>query len=231
MASMRPARMLTSTPTIELNRLITGAVAFSPVKVMRSTDIVAGRASVRMRRARCRHLDAGHGLDEARRGRVLRVGQHREGLALLDDAAVLDHRDAVADFLDHGNLVGDQQDGDAELAVDLLEQRQDRAASSRGRAPRSPRRRAAPSARSRAREQCRRAASARRRARPDSARACRQADEIEQAFDLATISALGAPAISSGSATLSKTVREESRLKCWKIMPVRAAPAGASRLR
>ena len=32
--------------------------------------------------------------------------------------------------------------------------------------------------------------------------------------------ALGAPAISSGSATLSKTVREDNRLKCWKIMPV-----------
>lgn len=34
------------------------------------------------------------------------------------------------------------------------------------------------------------------------------------------ISALPTPASSKGRATLSKTVREERRLKCWKIIPI-----------
>ena len=37
----------------------------------------------------------------------------------------------------------------------------------------------------------------------------------------ASRAALGTPAISSGTATLSATVRACSRLKCWKIIPVR----------
>ena len=47
-----------------------------------------------------------------------------------------------------------------------------------------------------------------------------EADEVEQRSTRAAISACGQPAISSGSATLSKTVRDDSRLKCWKIMPI-----------
>ena len=35
----------------------------------------------------------------------------------------------------------------------------------------------------------------------------------------ALMSGFDIPAISSGMATLSNTVREDSRLKCWKIMP------------
>jgi len=72
-----------------------------------------------------RHLDPGHRFDEARRGRVLRPCQDREDLALFDNAPVFDHRDAVADLLDHRDLMGDQQDGDAQLAIDLAQPRQD----------------------------------------------------------------------------------------------------------
>ncbi len=53
--------------------------------------------------------------------------QHVEGLAGLDDAAVLDDRDIVADLLDHRDLMRDQQDRDAELAVNALQELKDRA--------------------------------------------------------------------------------------------------------
>ncbi len=41
----------------------------------------------------------------------------------------------------------------------------------------------------------------------------------------ASISVFGVPASSSGKATLPATVREDSRLKCWKIMPMRRRSA------
>ena len=104
------------------------------------------RGSSFVRRALGRQLAPGHRGDEARassrwRGR----GEDVEQLALLDDAAGLDHRDAVADRLDHRHLMGDQQDGQAELAVDVARAARGSSASSPDRAPRSPRRRAAPS--------------------------------------------------------------------------------------
>ena len=55
----------------------------------------------------------------------LRIGEDRPDRAFLDDAAGVDHSDPVGDRADHLHLVGDQQDGQAEPAVDVLEQRQD----------------------------------------------------------------------------------------------------------
>ncbi len=45
--------------------------------------------------------------------------------ALLDNGTVVQNRHAVADFLNHTHLVGDDDDRDAQFAVDLLDQLQD----------------------------------------------------------------------------------------------------------
>ena len=47
---------------------------------------------------------------------MLRPREDVEHVALLDDAAGLDHRDLAGDRADHRHLVGDEQDGEAELA-------------------------------------------------------------------------------------------------------------------
>ena len=44
-----------------------------------------------------------------------------------------------------------------------------------------------------------------------------------------SISALGVPAISSGSATLPNAVRDDSRLKCWNTMPIERRAVRRSR--
>ena len=62
---------------------------------------------------------------EALRGRGLRVGEDLEDAARLDHAPGVQHGDAVGDRADHLHLVGDDDDGDAELAVDPLQQRED----------------------------------------------------------------------------------------------------------
>jgi hypothetical protein len=46
-----------------------------------------------------------------------------------------------------------------------------------------------------------------------------QTDEIEQ-LGRGVISSFGVLSSSRGNATLPNTVREASRLKCWKIMPI-----------
>ncbi len=57
---------------------------------------------------------------------VLRIAEHFPDRALLDDAPVLKHHNAVADFADHCHLVGDQYDGQAQALVDLAQQAEDR---------------------------------------------------------------------------------------------------------
>ena len=64
--------------------------------------------------------------DEAARGRVLRVQEHPGDRAGLDHLAGVEHGHAVADTADHIHLVGDQHDGQAQLAIDLRQQRQHR---------------------------------------------------------------------------------------------------------
>ena len=55
----------------------------------------------------------------------LGIGEDVPDLTLLDDAAGLEHGHAIADGPHHLHLVGDEDDGDAELAIDVLEKRQD----------------------------------------------------------------------------------------------------------
>lgn len=56
--------------------------------------------------------------------RMLRVGEHREGLAFFHDAAALHNRDAGADFPDDRHLMRDEDDGDAERFVQAFQQRE-----------------------------------------------------------------------------------------------------------
>ena len=63
--------------------------------------------------------------DEALGGGVLRGGEDVVGVAELDDAPCLHHRDAVGQRAHHLHLVGDQHDGQPELLVDPAQQRQD----------------------------------------------------------------------------------------------------------
>src|SRR5581483_7468407 len=77
------------------------------------------------RRQPVRNLVTGHRRDEASRRLVLRARENLVRRALLDDAALLDHRDAIGDRLHHAHFMGDEQDGELELAVDLLDQGED----------------------------------------------------------------------------------------------------------
>jgi hypothetical protein len=52
----------------------------------------------------------------------MRLQEHVDHLALFDDAPRVEHRDAIADLLDHIHLVCDQHDGQPEFAIDALEQ-------------------------------------------------------------------------------------------------------------
>ena len=65
-----------------------------------------------------------------RRQQGLGVGMARlleNGLSrpLLDHLAQVHHRDAVAHVADHGDVVGDEEVGEAEFALQLVEQRDD----------------------------------------------------------------------------------------------------------
>ncbi|KAG0924606.1 hypothetical protein G6F32_013848 [Rhizopus arrhizus] len=64
--------------------------------------------------------------DESARGRVLRVQEHPGKRSGLDHLPGIEHGNAIADATDHVHLVGDQLDGQAQLAVDLRQQRQHR---------------------------------------------------------------------------------------------------------
>ena len=93
----------------------------------------------------------------------------------LDDAAEIHHGDAVADMLDHGEVVRDEQVGQAELALQVDQQvddlRLDRDVERRDRLVA----RRSASARARAPARCRCAGAGRRRIRADSAHLVRRA--------------------------------------------------------
>ncbi len=56
----------------------------------------------------------------------MRLQEHVDHATFLDHASRIEHRDAIADLLDHFHLVRDQHDRQAELAVDALQQVEDR---------------------------------------------------------------------------------------------------------
>ena len=88
----------------------------------------AQQLALEILRQQCGRL-GGEGIafgDHAARDRVLRVQEHVGHFARFDDAAGFDHGDAVADAADYLHLVRDQDDGQAQLAVDVEQQAQDR---------------------------------------------------------------------------------------------------------
>ena len=72
-----------------------------------------------------RQIAPGYRGDERACRFMLRLDKNIEYLALLDNPAMLQHRDAMADVLDHRHLVGDQHDGEPQLVVDFRQQPQD----------------------------------------------------------------------------------------------------------
>jgi hypothetical protein len=52
---------------------------------------------------------------------VLRAGEDGALLGDLDDLAQIHDRDAVADVLDHREVVGDEEVGEAELALQIAQ--------------------------------------------------------------------------------------------------------------
>ena len=47
-----------------------------------------------------------------------------------------------------------------------------------------------------------------------------EADQFQEGFDFLWMTSFEAPTSSKGKAMFSATVRDERRLKCWKIMPI-----------
>ena len=123
--------------------------------------------------------------------------------------------------LHHVHLVGDQQDGQAELAVEVAQQASTERWSP-GRARRSPRRTAAPRVGGQRAGDAHALLLAAGELRGIGGAAVGEADEVEQLLRAAAPLGDGrSPTISSGSATFPAAVREVSRLKCWKIIPIR----------
>ena len=63
-----------------------------------------------------------HVADQRARDFMLRLAEDVDHAAMLDHAAGVHHRHAVADRLDHFHLVGDQHDGETQFAVDPAQQ-------------------------------------------------------------------------------------------------------------
>ena len=75
------------------------------------------------RRARApRRIGDRHGGQQLARVRVLRIVEDRGARADLDDLAEIHHRDAVADALDHGHVVRDEEIGEPELRLQVEHQ-------------------------------------------------------------------------------------------------------------
>ena len=151
---------------------------------------------------------------------MARVGEYFVGRALLDDAAAFHHGDAVGELLHHRHFVGDEQDGEIEFGVDLLQQRQDLRGGlrieRRGRLVRQQHLRLG-GQRTGDADALLLAAG---QFRGIAVALVGEADHREQRLDDPGDLRAGVPAISSGSAMLSNAVRDDSRLKCWKIMPI-----------
>ena len=54
-----------------------------------------------------------------------RRADHRGHRAALDDLARVHHRDPIGEMLDQAEIVGDEQDGERELALQLAQQAED----------------------------------------------------------------------------------------------------------
>ena len=65
---------------------------------------------------------AGGGFEQLPRVGLLRMGQDLRRRSLFDDAAMLHHGDVVADLGRDAQIVGDEQQRDAEPGLDFVEQ-------------------------------------------------------------------------------------------------------------
>src|SRR5262249_40037192 len=69
--------------------------------------------------------DRGDRREQRARVRVPRLAEQALRLALLDDLAEVHHRDAVGEVADHAEVVGDEEVGEAELALEVAQEVQD----------------------------------------------------------------------------------------------------------
>ena len=200
---------------------MTGWVAASPWKVTSTTVRSSAGGLAADREELGGQLGAGGGEQLADR-------------AGLDDPALLHQRGRVADRLDDVHLVRDEQDGQAELPVEVAQQLEDGAGGLRvegagglvGEQHLGVAGQGAGDA-----DALLLAAGELARGRPWPCRRGRRGRAVRAPCGSARAPEM--PRISSGSSTLSWTVREDSRLKCWKTMPIRLRasaqlPAGAA---
>lgn len=64
-------------------------------------------------------------VDQASRIGMAGIVHHRGGLTLFDDVAAIKQIDPIADLAQHGEIVRDEQEGQAVLGLDALEQIED----------------------------------------------------------------------------------------------------------
>ena len=64
------------------------------------------------------------GREEAACQRDLRIGEDGARLALFDDAPMIEHDDPAGDRPHDAHLMSDEHDGEAELAIDVAQQRE-----------------------------------------------------------------------------------------------------------
>jgi hypothetical protein len=210
-----------SMPKSRLASLTTARVLFGPAKITcarRRTSPGPGSGSRAIVAAGTEWPTTSG--DEVPRGRLLRPGEDVEDAALLDDAPGLHHGHAVADGLHHAHLMGDEQDRQVQPVPQAADQREDllrrlgvqragrlvaeQEAGARGQRPRD----------------AHALLLAARELRRDRRRASPPARPAEGSRPPARAARPGQPAISSGKATFSATVRRVCRLKCWNTMPM-----------
>ena len=66
-----------------------------------------------------------HGVEKRPCIRMLRIGEDRFARTRFDDLPLLHHGNTIADIADDGEVVADEEAGQAELALGVLEQVQD----------------------------------------------------------------------------------------------------------
>ncbi len=87
---------------------------------------VAGAGSLAQARLEVGREGGAHAAEQASGDGMARIAEDFPDFALFDDAAAFEDHHAVADLADDRHLVGDQDDGQAQPAVDVAQQREDR---------------------------------------------------------------------------------------------------------
>ena len=119
-------RMTGRAPVSEVSSASTGRSANSPSRMMRKTVSNPGaqsspRLANHSRSLESRLLVVG-GREETACQRDLRIAEDGRRLAVFDDASVIEHDDPAGDPPHHARFMSDENDGEAELAVDVAQQ-------------------------------------------------------------------------------------------------------------